>query len=68
MILPVRGATAAASDICVIFMDDLKLYAANDTNLTSLIYIVKTFSDDIRMSFGLSKCNKLTIIKGKVIH
>ena len=50
----------------LLFMDDLKIYAANDTNLASLIYIVKTFSDDIRMSFGLNKCNKMTKIKGKV--
>ena len=50
----------------LLFVDDLKIYAANDSNLASLIYIVKTFSDDIRMSFGLNKCNKMTIIKGKV--
>jgi len=49
-------------------MDDLKIYAENDTNLTSLINIVKTFSDDIRMSFGLNKCNKLTIVKGEVVQ
>jgi len=60
-------------------MDDLKIYAENDTNLTSLINIVKTFSDDlinivktfsddIRMSFRLNKCNKLTIVKGKLVQ
>jgi len=52
----------------LLFMDDLKIYAENDTNLTSLINIVKTFSDDIRMSFGLNKCNKLTIVKGEVVQ
>lgn len=40
----------------LLFMDDLKLYASNDQQLKSQINIVKTFSDDIRMSFGIDKC------------
>lgn len=50
----------------LLFMDDLKLYAANDAQLENLINVVKIFSDDIKMSFGLEKCNKLTIIKGRI--
>ena len=50
----------------LLFMDDLKLYAANDQQLTSLIKVVKIFSDDIGMEFGIDKCNKMTIIRGKV--
>ena len=50
----------------LLFMDDLKIYAANDQQLTSLIKIVKIFSDDIGMAFGIDKCNKMTIIRGKV--
>ena len=50
----------------LMFMDDLKLYAPNDKLLKNLIDIVKLFSDDIRMNFGIDKCNKLTIIRGKV--
>ena len=49
----------------LLFMDDLKLYAANDAQLESLLSIVKIFSDDIKMSFGLDKCNKITIKRGK---
>ena len=45
-------------------MDDLKLYAANDQQLDMLIKIVNIFSDDIKMNFGIDKCNKLTIIRG----
>ena len=33
-------------------MDDLKLYASNDNQLTTLINITKSFSDDIKMSFS----------------
>ena len=50
----------------LLFMDDLKLYASNDQQLKRMIAIAKTFSDDIRMQFGIDKCNKITIIKGKV--
>ena len=42
-------------------MDDLKLLAANDYQLASMIKIVNKFSDDIGMSFGIDKCEKLTI-------
>ena len=37
-------------------MDDLKLYTKDDSELESLSKIVKRFSDDIGMKFGLSKC------------
>ena len=48
-------------------MDDLKLYASNDNQLTTLINITKLFSDDINMSFGFGKCNKITIKNNKGI-
>ena len=50
----------------LLFMDDLKLFASNNNQLQSLINVVKTFSDDIKMSFGMNKCNKITITRGKV--
>ena len=52
----------------LIFMDDLKLFASNDNQLRSLINVTKTFSDDIKMCFGMNKCNKITIVRGKVVH
>ena len=51
----------------LIFMDDLKLYASNDNQLSTLINITKLFSDDIQMEFGFDKCNKVTIKKGKLM-
>lgn len=36
-------------------MDDLKTFAKNDQEQTSLLTIVKGFSDDIQMEFGLEK-------------
>ena len=48
------------------YMDDLKLYAKDDNELEGLLRIVKGFSDDIGMVFGLSKCAKATFKRGKL--
>ena len=48
------------------YMDDLKAYAMNDNQLKNLLDIMNTFSDDIKMEFGLDKCAKATFIKGKL--
>ena len=47
-------------------MDDLKAYAMNDEQLAKLPDILKTFSDNIKMEFGLDKCAKATFIGGKL--
>ena len=47
-------------------MDDLQAYAMNDEHLKKLLEIIKIFSDDIKMEFGLDKCAKATFIKGKL--
>ena len=47
-------------------MYDLKLYGKNDYELDGLLKTVKTFSDDIDMTFGPDKCAKATFIKGKL--
>ena len=52
----------------LLFMDDLKLYANNETQLKSLLNTVQQFSDDIKMSFGLDKCKKISIKKGKLVQ
>lgn len=49
-------------------MDDLKLYARNNNQLETLLHMVKQYSKDIRMDFGLDKCAKATFIKGKLIN
>ena len=47
-------------------MDDLKLYSKNDSELEGSLRIVKGFSDDIDMEFGLSKCAKATFKRSKL--
>ena len=49
------------------YMDELKLFAKNDQQLQGLLSIVKQFSDDIRMEFGLDKCAKATFFRGKLL-
>ena len=48
----------------LLFMDDIKLYANNISQLRNLLETVSMFSNDIKMSFGLDKCNILNITKG----
>ena len=48
------------------YMNDLKLYGKNDYELEGLLRTVKTFSDDIGMTFDLDKCAKATFIRGKL--
>ena len=50
----------------LLFMDDLKLSAKNVDQIDSLVNIVKIFSEDIKMEFGLSKCGVLK--RGKVVE
>ena len=52
----------------LLFMDDLKLFANSEENLKSLLQIVEDFSNDINMEFGLDKCAKSVIKKGKKVE
>ena len=47
-------------------MDDLKLYSKNEQEQVGELKIVKQFSDDIGMEFGLEKCAKPVSKKGKL--
>ena len=47
-------------------MDDVKLFAKNDQQLQGLL-IVKQFSDDIRIKFGLDKCAKAIFFREKLL-
>lgn len=47
-------------------MDDLKLYGKNEKEIDALVNIVRIFSKDICMEFGLDKCAKVSITRGKI--
>ena len=44
-------------------MDDLKIFIRTEAHLGKALSIVKTFTDDISMEFGLDKC-AIAIMKG----
>lgn len=50
----------------LLYVDDLKLYATHEKELDALLTIVDTFSNDIKMSFGLDKCRTLKVVRGKL--
>ena len=51
----------------LLYMDDLKLYAKSDAELEKQLQIVRHFSRDICMEFGLDKCNKVSVKEGRQV-
>lgn len=49
------------------YMDDLKLFAKDEDQLKQGLTIVKAFSDDIKMEFGLEKCATCIFKRGKLV-
>eukprot|EP00795_Rhopilema_esculentum_P010379 gene10379-biopygen12962 len=49
-------------------MDDIKLYAKNESGLDALIQSVRVVSIDIGMGFGVEKCAVLVMKRGKVVE
>ncbi|XP_039276066.1 uncharacterized protein LOC111055986 [Nilaparvata lugens] len=49
-----------------LYMDDLKVYAANQDQLKNMLQLVKNFSDSICMEFGLEKCKVLHVKRGQI--
>jgi len=47
-------------------MDDLKLLGRNENDLKNEIKIVQTISKDINMNFGLEKCARICLKRGRV--
>ena len=65
----VRGPDSARKIISrFLFMDDIKLYAESQEHLQKLIQVVHDYSNDIHMEFGLDKCTKCSIEKGKKVE
>jgi hypothetical protein len=43
----------------LLYMDDLKLIGKTEEELQKQMQVVKTFSDNIHMGFGVDKCERL---------
>lgn len=50
----------------LIYMDDIKIFGQRREDMEEMIGIVKRFSDDICMEFGLEKCATASFKKGKI--
>ena len=48
-------------------MDDLKLYGKNSSQIDSLVQTVWSYSEDIRMKFGIDKCGVLELEGGREV-
>ena len=49
----------------LLYMDDLKVYAKSEIELEKCCALIKEFSADISMTFGLDKCAVINIKKEK---
>ena len=49
----------------LIYMDDIKLFAKNETELETLIHTVRIYIQDIGMELGIEKCAMLVMKSGK---
>ena len=52
----------------LLFMDDIKLYGKDTSELDSLIQTVRIFSGDVGMEFGIQKCAMLSMRRGKMVE
>ena len=50
----------------LLYMDDMNLYAKNEQDIDSLIHLTRVFSSDIGITFGLAKCIRFIVNRGKV--
>ena len=50
----------------LLYMDDLKLLGRNEDDLKNVIKTVQTISKDINMNFGLEKCARICLKRGRV--
>jgi hypothetical protein len=51
----------------LLYMDDLKLIGRSEEELSNEIKIVKAFSNDIKMKFGLKRCARMFLKNGKIL-
>ena len=50
----------------LLHMDDMKLLGRNENDLKNEIKIVQTISKDININFGLEKCARICLKRGRV--
>ena len=61
---PVHGTERKISHL--LYMDDLKLLGRNESDLKNEVKTVQTTGKDINMNFGLEKCARICLKRGRV--
>ena len=51
----------------LLYIDDIKLYGRTENDINSLINATQIYSEDIKMKFGVKKCARLIVRRGKVV-
>jgi hypothetical protein len=49
-------------------MAALKMIGKTEEELQKQVQVVRTFSNDIHMEFGLDNCAKIVLKRGKLVH
>ncbi|MBF2463456.1 hypothetical protein ICI39_14075, partial [Listeria welshimeri] len=52
----------------LLYMDDLKLFAPSCSQLMELLKVTETFSNSIRMEFGVDKCAVMHVERGGIVE
>jgi len=52
----------------LLYMDDLRIYARNETQVKHMVKMTHKFNEDTGMKFGLDKCRTLHINRGKITN
>jgi hypothetical protein len=50
----------------LLYMDDIKLYSKTEEGMKSMVNTLKMISEDFGMEFGLDKCAKVSLKRGKI--
>jgi hypothetical protein len=52
----------------LLYMAALKMIGKTEEELQKQVQVVRNFSDDIHMEYGLHKCAKIVLKRGKLVH
>ena len=52
----------------LLYMDDLKVIGETEEELQKQMQVARNFSDDIHKEFGLDKCAKIVLKRGKLVQ
>ena len=52
----------------LLYMDDIKLFANGQKNMSRLTHLLQTFSNDINMTLNINKCATITFNKGRILE